>query len=137
MDYEQYLIRKYKHWGLYLHLEQYPYVGRCYAWALREDADLVEDMTPEEREELFGIILPAWSAAIKKLYNHDRSNLAILGNTSPHLHCHLIPRYKKPQNQYGIEFVDPQPTRNYAPHPKKELAETTLMQIRQDISDAL
>jgi len=120
-DYEKFKIKEYKHWILFLHKNQYPYIGRCYAWAKREDANLITDMSREEQEELFNIIIPQWDKAIKKLFNHDRPNLSILGNTSPHLHAHLIPRYHNPVTHYKIEFIDPNPNSNYSPYSKKEI----------------
>ena len=71
MEYEKLKIRSYTHWDLYLHTYQYPYVGRCIAWAHRDDAAKVTDMTPWEWQELFEVIVPSWDAAIRNLYNHD------------------------------------------------------------------
>jgi len=30
---------------------------------------------------------------LEKVYNADKMNFEILGNSTPHLHCHIIPRY--------------------------------------------
>ena len=132
-DYEQFKIKIYNLWDLYLHINQNPYVGRCYAWAKRENANFVTDMTEEETLELFHTIVPEWDSAISSLYLHDRSNVAILGNTAPHLHAHLIPRYRTPRHLYNHVFTDPNPKGNYAPYPKHEFPTTTLLQIKDDI----
>ncbi|UCH32839.1 MAG: HIT family protein [Candidatus Bathyarchaeota archaeon] len=34
------------------------------------------------------------AAAIDKVFHPDKINYELLGNTSPHLHWHIIPRYK-------------------------------------------
>lgn len=78
-------------------------------------------MNVAEHEELFGVMLPAWNLAEKKLFQHDLPNFAIFANTARHLHAHFIPRFNTPRVFAGMEFVDPNPKGNYAPYPKKEL----------------
>lgn len=126
-------IERYAYFDLFLHMNQFPFVGRCYAWALREDAEKVTNMRKEEVDELFGVIIPDWSSAIYTLYNQSRDNVAIFGNGTSHLHAHFIPRYDSPIRVHGIEFVDPNPNGNYSPYPKKEVPENLLLEIRDDI----
>lgn len=132
-DYDQFRIRSYTHWDLFLDKKQYPYIGRCYAWAKREKADLVTDITMQELHELFGNVIPSWDEAVKAVFKHDRPNVAILGNEEHHLHAHLIPRYNAPRTFDGIEFVDPNPKGNYAPYPKKEIRLDMLLAIKEEI----
>jgi len=136
-DYSQFKIKEYSLWDLFLHEKQFPYVGRCYAWAKRDDAKQVTDMSFAEREELFSTILPDWDKSVSELFNHDWANVAILGNTTPHLHVHLIPRYHSPITVAGIEFIDPNPQGNYAPYPKKSLPLEFLLKIKEDITEKL
>ena len=133
MEYDDYRIRSYYFWDLFLHKEQYPYIGRAYAWALRDDAQLTTDMEAHERKELFEKVLPDWNAAVKKTFQHDWTNVASLGNTTAHLHWHFIPRYRSLKDAYGMCFEDPNPNGNYAPYPKKDIPLETLMQIKKDI----
>lgn len=137
MDYEQFRIREYNQWELFLHQNQYPYIGRCYAWARRKLADTVLDMNSEEREELFEVLIPAWYEAAQKLFHCDRPNVAILGNEAPHLHAHLIPRCKTQRVIDGMEFIDPNPHGNYAPYPKKQLPLEFLIDIRDRVREAI
>lgn len=123
------LIKRYKHWALMVHQDQYPYAGRCVAAALREEADLLTDMNVEERNELFDLVIHDWSNALKKNFGMDRPNLTILGNTWNHLHAHLIPRYNKPFKILDFEFVDPNPTGNPSPHEKKLIPPNVLVEI--------
>ncbi|HLD00949.1 MAG TPA: hypothetical protein VJC39_04340 [Candidatus Nanoarchaeia archaeon] len=109
MDYNQLLIKQFQHWALYLHESQFPNLGRCYASALRSEADIVTDINPAETEELFFKIIPSWHRTVKELYGECRPNVAILGNLWPHLHAHLVPRHKENKQFYGIEFADPNP----------------------------
>lgn len=132
-DFDQFKIKEYHHWDLFLDKRQYPYIGRCYAWAKRPNADLITDMNTSELLELFMQVIPSWDDAVKALFTRDRPNVAILGNEAPHLHAHLIPRYSTPRTFHGIEFVDPNPKGNYAPYPKKELPLDVIMTIKDDI----
>ena len=132
MDYEQWKIKQFNLWNLYLHKNQYPYLGRCYASAIRKDADIVTDMTKEESEELFSQIIPAWHKTITDLFGTSRPNVALFGNEWNHLHAHLIPRFSS-KEQYGITFTDPNPKGNYAPYPKREIPKDILLQIKEDI----
>jgi len=137
IDYSQFKIKEYSFWDLFLHIQQFPYLGRCYAAAKRPDAESILDMLPEEGQELFSVIVPAWNKAVKTLFNHDWPNVAILGNDWQHLHAHLIPRYFSPHSAYGIEFIDPRPKGNYAPYDKKEIPLEVLLRIKNDIKSQL
>lgn len=136
-NYEQLKIETFPSWTLYLHKEQYPYLGRCYAAAIRPEAEHIAQITGPEASELNCYITPLWYQTVQKLYQADWPNLAILGNEWRHLHAHLIPRYFSPRNFYGYEFIDPQPNKNYAPYPKKELPLELLFKIRDDIKKEL
>ena len=136
-DFEKFKIKTYGFWDLYLHINQSPYLGRAYAWARRENADHLSDMNKEERDELFEKVFPAWETAVKSLFQHDRSNLAILGNEAPHLHAHFIPRYSTPRIYKGIEFADPNPKGNYAPYEKKKLDLELLLEIKDKLKERI
>ncbi len=137
MDYEIFKIARFNLWDLYLHKNQYPYLGRCYASAIREDADLVTEMKMDEATELFSSVIPRWHKAVFSLFGVSRPNLAILGNEWPHLHAHLVPRFFDTKIFYGIEFKDPNPRGNYSPYPKEEISQDLLFKIRDDIKGAL
>ena len=137
MDYDQFKIKEYDHWDLFLHINQFPYLGRCYAWARREDADKITDIHYGELIELFGKIVPAWDQVVHRLFQHDRPNVAILGNEAPHLHAHLIPRYNTPREFYGLTFTDPNPAGNYAPYPKQKIELESLLKNRDVIKERL
>jgi diadenosine tetraphosphate (Ap4A) HIT family hydrolase len=136
-EFAQFKIAAYGYWELFLHKQQFPYVGRCYAAAIRPSAESILDMHPWEAEELIGKVVPAWNKAVKTLFNHDWPNVAILGNDWRHLHAHLIPRYFTPRTAHGIEFVDPRPKGNYAPYDKKEIPLETLLAIKEEIRSKL
>ncbi|MBS3124095.1 hypothetical protein J4437_05690 [Candidatus Woesearchaeota archaeon] len=137
MDYEQFKIKEFDCWSLYLHQNQYSYLGRCYASARREEANLVTEINIYEAIELTIKIIPSWYKAISRLYGASTPNVAIFGNEWPHLHTHLIPRFKDKKEYYGIEFVDPNPQGNYSPYPKREIQLEILLKIKEDIGKLL
>lgn len=126
-------IYSFKQWDLFLHHNQYPYIGRCYAWAKRNEAKSLIDMNKAEREELFGVIIPLWNKIIYKILQHDLSNFAIFTNSANHLHAHLIPRYNRTVIFKGIEFIDSNPRGNYSPYIKKELPINVFEEIKSTI----
>lgn len=128
-------IKEYDFWDLFLHINQYPYIGRCYAWAKRDEADKITEIRSGELLEVFGKIISDWNRAVYQLFQHDRPNLAILGNEAPHMHAHLIPRYNSPREFQGMVFTDPNPRGNYAPYDKRELPLDILLQIRDAIKE--
>ena len=51
------------------------------------------DLSPGDRRHLLDVVL-ATEAALRGLLNPDKINLASFGNMVPHLHWHVIPRYR-------------------------------------------
>jgi ATP adenylyltransferase len=83
----------------YLVLNKFPYnPGHVLSVPYREVADIA-DLTVEERNELFALIVRA-RKAIQKVLNPDGFNIGInLGSASgagipTHLHMHIVPRWK-------------------------------------------
>jgi len=136
-EYEQFILKKFDSWTLFLHRAQYPYLGRSYAWSNRDEANIVENMNSSEREELFNLVLPEWGNAVNKLSPYDRTNLSCFGNTPPHLHWHLIPRSNNPRIWNGLTFDDPNPRGNYVPHPKRKFSLDLLLEIKEEMISAL
>ena len=53
----------------------------------------MSDLLPADRRHLFDVVL-ATESALRALLNPDKINLASFGNMVPHLHWHVIPRYR-------------------------------------------
>ena len=51
------------------------------------------DLTHGEREHLMALVFVV-EEAIRNVMHPDKINIATLGNMVPHLHWHVIPRYK-------------------------------------------
>lgn len=83
--------------------------GRCIL-VLKNHAESFSDLDTDLAQ---AFVMEARSAAraIKIATGAPRVNFAILGNTQPHIHCHLIPR--------GFPG-DPIPTRTPWEHPTKK-----------------
>jgi diadenosine tetraphosphate (Ap4A) HIT family hydrolase len=63
------------------------------------------DLSAAERERLMTIVFSV-ETAIRATLHPDKINLACLGNMTPHLHWHVIPRFKHdnhfPQTVWGV-----------------------------------
>lgn len=52
------------------------------------------DLSDAEALLVFQVVLRV-EKVVRQIYNPDKINLASLGNVTPHLHWHIIPRYFK------------------------------------------
>ena len=133
-----YQLKWYKYWVLYLHPNQYPYLGRCYAASIRVEPHF-SNATWEELNEL-SLIIEDWERAVKSIFEIDFwHNLAIFGNDWPQNHAHFIPRYSQGFEFGGVWFEDPRPGRceSYSPYPKKKLPEVILLEMKLKFLEAL
>ena len=53
----------------------------------------MSDLTSRERRHLYEVV-HAVESALRRLVQPDKINLASLGNVVPHLHWHVIPRWR-------------------------------------------
>jgi diadenosine tetraphosphate (Ap4A) HIT family hydrolase len=137
IDFRLLKIKEFEFWNLQLHQNQFPYIGRCYAWCKRDNAKSALDMNEKENAELFSKIIPSWWNAVKALYDSERPNISCYGNEAPHLHWHLIPRFSGKRMFYSITFEDRNQKSNYAPYEKKEISLDMLIKIKNDITSKL
>ncbi|MCZ7565749.1 MAG: HIT family protein [Burkholderiales bacterium] len=68
------------------------YPGFCRVVLARHVREMT-DLAPAERERLMRVVF-AVEAALRALLAPDKVNLASLGNAVPHLHWHVIPRFR-------------------------------------------
>lgn len=107
-------IIDFPHWSLYLH-ENQNYIGWVYLWARRQDSLDFLSMTAEEEESFFQHARCVKNV-LGQLFHPDLFNYASLGNVTPHLHVHIIPRYKEFRLFEGQTFVDTRWGDNFAPY---------------------
>lgn len=134
-DYSQYLIKDYLHWSVFIHQNQ-SYLGRYVIWCKRNAATELAGANSEEQEELF-LILKELQQACNILFKPDWYNYTFLGNETPHLHGHFIPRYKREVNYAGQVFVDQLFGHHYRTNPAFKIPDTVLFQIRDVIREKL
>ncbi len=58
------------------------------------------DLEEKDRMELMQVVFTVESA-IRTCYKPDKINLASLGNLTPHVHWHIIPRFKNDNHYPG------------------------------------
>jgi len=51
------------------------------------------DLPADERQELMAVVF-AVESVVRRLFSPDKINLASLGNMTPHVHWHIIPRWQ-------------------------------------------
>ena len=68
------------------------YPGYCRV-ILGRHAREMTDLADEERRRLLDVVL-AVEAAVREAMRPDKMNLASLGNMTPHVHWHVIPRFR-------------------------------------------
>ena len=71
------------------------------------------DLPPPQRARVMKIVF-AVELAIREIFNPDKINLASLGNKTPHIHWHVIPRFENdkhfPNAHWGEALRDANPT---------------------------
>lgn len=85
-------------------VEDEDYPGFCRVIWLQHVKEMT-DLSPSDREHFMATVF-AVEAAIREVMHPDKINLASLGNMTPHLHWHVIPRFKQdkhfPQPIWGV-----------------------------------
>ncbi len=93
-----------------LRLQKNQYVVGYTTFISKRHVCEIYELTPGERIEVFADLSRA-SQAVAQAFGALKINLQMLGNSTPHLHAHIIPRY------YG----DPAPDSPIDPWKKKRL----------------
>jgi len=68
------------------------YPGYCRVILNRHVPEMT-DLAPDERQRLMGVVVEV-EALLRETLAPDKVNLASLGNMVPHLHWHVIPRFR-------------------------------------------
>jgi diadenosine tetraphosphate (Ap4A) HIT family hydrolase len=69
------------------------YPGFCRV-ILNQHVKEMTDLDPHERERLMNVVFSV-ERAIREIMQPEKINLASLGNMTPHVHWHIIPRFKR------------------------------------------
>jgi len=134
---ENYLIKKFEYWTVYLNPEQY-FLGRVYVALNRHDPENTFELSDEEWKE-FKYVIDRVTKVQKLLYKYDLMNYATIQMMDRnHFHMHLIPRYQDIRIvNGGEEFKDELWGKPPFPSSKKEISEKLLIKIKEDIQKEL
>lgn len=81
------------------------YPGFCRVILNRHAVEMT-DLGPEERDALMRVVY-AVEAAIRETLRADKMNLASLGNMTPHVHWHVVPRFRDDRHYPGPIWAVP------------------------------
>jgi len=84
---------------------------------LGRHATEMADLGGEERRRLMEVVF-AVEAAVRETMGADKMNLASLGNQTPHVHWHVVPRFRDDRHFPGPIWAAPK--REHAPNPERE-----------------
>ena len=97
-----------EHTRVYLYREN-TFPGRCVVvW--KNHVQKVTELSREDRQNLMDDV-GSVADAITLLYHPDKINYLILGDCCPHLHVHIVPKYKGTPEWGRIFEMMPQPPR--------------------------
>lgn len=130
-DFSKNLLKSYTYWDVYIHDNQ-GYLGRCYIWCKRVDAQDLTDASLQEREELFHILMEL-KEAIKRSFDADWFNYSFLGNETRHLHCHIVPRYESDREFMSTIFKDTLYGHNYKTDHEFDTSSQLLESIKEEL----
>ena len=74
-------------------LDDMDYPGFCRV-ILNSHTKEMTDLTPQERQRFMAVVFTV-EQAVREVMQPEKINLASLGNKTPHLHWHVIPRFKQ------------------------------------------
>jgi diadenosine tetraphosphate (Ap4A) HIT family hydrolase len=80
-----------------LNFDQTNYPGRCLVILKNHQTDMLA--LPKNLRETFNDEAMKVAQAVQKVFGPERINYCNLGNEVPHLHWHIIPRYKGGPNE--------------------------------------
>ena len=91
----------------------------------------MSDLAPQQRMRMMKVVF-AVETTLRAIFNPDKINLASLGNKTPHLHWHVIPRFTNdkhfPNSHWGEPMRDVKPT---------PLDEQTVVVLTQKITELI
>jgi len=139
-SYTSFILKEYRYWTLLLNDDQ-RYLGRAYAWLVREgEMQRMSQLSIEELKEL-QLVMKEYESVLDTLWKLDHMNYAWLGNHfighKGHGHMHIIPRYKEKRIFEDVDFVDGRWGKNYSPHEEFKLPQEALFRVRDILKERL
>jgi len=109
------------HWNLVLN-ENQATLGRVFFALKRHETD-VSALTDAECEALWEF-LKQTKNALTALFHPDHYNYMFLMNLTPHVHCHIFPRYAAAREFLGQIFTDTHYGDHYDPAEDRPIDDT-------------
>ena len=100
---------------------------------LARHAREMTDLQPQERARLMQIVFEV-EAAVRDAMRPDKMNVASLGNMTPHVHWHVIPRFE--DDRHFPSPVWAQPRRERVAHPHRDAAAGRIAELLRDRLEA-
>jgi len=82
------------------------YPGFCRV-ILKRHAREMSDLSEEERGGLMAVVF-AVEAAVREAMGAEKMNIASLGNMTPHVHWHVVPRFRDDRHFPNPVWAQPQ-----------------------------
>lgn len=102
--YPETLIREYDHWTVQLRPQQ----ATLGALVLICKAEVTAfSALPDAAFAEQAVAVRAIEATLARLFSYDQINYLMLMMKDPHVHYHVLPRYREPRTFEGIRFADP------------------------------
>ncbi|MFA6322875.1 MAG: HIT family protein [Candidatus Buchananbacteria bacterium] len=135
MEFDKLKILDGNFWDVFLHQDQTA-LGRLYFWYKKgETNDLLD--APKEALTEFYDLAGRIKSALAAAFQPDLYNYLSLNNVTSHLHVHLIPRYSKEIELFGLVFDDNSFGKDYQRNSDFVVNEEILIKIKEKIKDNL
>lgn len=131
MDFNELRIKEGKYWDVFLHADQ-TVLGRIYLWYKDEHTIDLLDVPGKAFDELYDTAKQIRNA-LTTLWKPNLFNYLVLGNNTHHLHFHIIPRYEKPVEVFGLVFKDDSFGKSYKRNQDFIVDKDTLIQITNEL----
>jgi diadenosine tetraphosphate (Ap4A) HIT family hydrolase len=87
------------------------------------------DLTPADRARTMKVVF-AVETAIREIIQPDKINLASLGNKTPHMHWHVVPRFENDRHFPNSHWGEALRPNTHAP-----LSNTVRTRLKEKVSD--
>jgi diadenosine tetraphosphate (Ap4A) HIT family hydrolase len=85
----------------------------------REHVREMSDLNPRQQAHLMKLVVVT-ERTVRELMHPDKINLASLGNLTPHLHWHVIPRWENDSHFPAPIWTEPRRTALARPRPERD-----------------
>lgn len=94
-------------------LDDADYPGYCRLELISHIKEMT-DLAPVQRGSMMKIVFSV-EAALREVLKPDKVNLASLGNMTPHIHWHIVPRFKEDKHFPNSHWGEATNTRTMTP----------------------